>query len=333
MSRDRVPPHRFALEREDSVWEGGPGGLRLVSSTAEAGESSVDESGILEGRDQRAERQGHALPWGEALAALSRRVTIRVRTVHERIDVEGSGGAESRERRYATIRLTGASPASLLVPFDSGREPIRSFLDRLVAPPKVAPLRPLPILWTGGTAAVLFHEAAGHPAEHGAAPVGWPSWLAVRDDPSAGPHGAMRLDDAGRAVAAADLLTGPPRCARREGWRDAPLPRMTNLVVTHEDAPFELPANRIEVVLLDGGQWEPLSDQVHLHIARAFLVEGAKRRHLAPFAIRVPRARLATALLGARGTPEAYPGVLCRDEGQRIPVGSFACEILTESLA
>src|SRR5207248_1688159 len=78
------------------------------------------------------------------------------------------------------------------------------------------------LVWRGGSASVLLHEAIGHAAEHEHPAIEWPSWLRV-DAP-------LRL--------------------RRASFRDVPLLRMTTLVATQNDAPFDVPEDAIEVHLL-----------------------------------------------------------------------------------
>jgi hypothetical protein len=156
----------------------------------------------------------------------------------------------------------------------------------------------LPLLWQNGTAAVLLHEAAGHAAEHGQSPL-LPPWLTIDN----------------------------PLTLRRATFRDVPLLRMTNLVAHQHDAPFELPDPRIEVLLVDGGHYEPLTEVVTLRIAAADLVEGNRTRRIAPF--EYIRERAAVAFLGATGEPLRYPGVICSREGQELVVGSHAPMMVT----
>jgi hypothetical protein len=183
--------------------------------------------------------------------------------------------------------------------------------------------RGVPIVWRGGSAAVLLHEAAGHAAEKSARPLTWPRWLRVTDVPTT-------ADDTGERPERADLLAGePPRALRRESFIHAVSPRMTNLVVEHESAPFDLPPRRIEVQLLRGGHYEVLADTVTLFVAAATLVDRGNVSALAPFAISEPREDVVTSITGAHGPSGRYPGVICSSEGQDLVVGSSAPELLT----
>ncbi|HEY0140247.1 MAG TPA: hypothetical protein VGF48_05075 [Thermoanaerobaculia bacterium] len=153
-----------------------------------------------------------------------------------------------------------------------------------------APWRELPLVWRNGSAAVLLHEAVGHPLERDLPPLDLPEWLTV------------------------DV----PLAWRRESFRDVPLRRMTTLTVTQHDAPFALPAQFIEVELLDGGYYEVLDDTITLSVAAASLDGEA----LAPFTISVKRSDIV--FHGADGEPLRYPGVVCSSEGQELIVGSYA---------
>lgn len=148
------------------------------------------------------------------------------------------------------------------------------------------------IIWQNGSAAVLLHEAIGHANEHAAAPVGWPEWLSVE----------------------------APLVPRRATFRDVPLPRMAHLIARQNGAPFALPDERIEVQLIAGGAYDPVTDIVTIDVA----VSTA-----GPFTIRRSRAQLAASLIGALGEPIRYPGVICSREGQELYVASHAPVMIT----
>ena len=149
-----------------------------------------------------------------------------------------------------------------------------------------------PLVWHHGSAAVLLHEAIGHAAEHDAPPVEWPSWLRV---------------DA-------------PLAMRRESFSDVPLRRMTHLRAWAENAPFAMPDERVDIHLVAGGGYDPLTDIVTLRVA------------LPRMTIRATRAQIARALRGASGPPLRYPGVICSREGQELYVPSFAPVMVTDPL-
>lgn len=162
--------------------------------------------------------------------------------------------------------------------------------------------RNVPFLWKHGTAAVMLHETIGHPLEHRQPPIELPPWLIV------------------------DV----PLKFRRASFKDVPLLRMTDVVARQSGAPFAMPEQRIEIVLVDGGSYDPLSEVVTLRIAAANLVEGDTIRALAPFTIHEARETIARSIVGASGEPLRYPGVICSREGQELVVGSRAPLMLTE---
>lgn len=191
-------------------------------------------------------------------------------------------------------------------------------IDRSVEP------QGIPMIWRNGSASVLLHEAAGHPAEHGQPAISWPAWLSVRDEPS------FEFDDTGRPVAAVDLLQGGrPAAMRRSSFADVPLPRLSNVVVRQDGAPFEIFDRHLDILLIAGGRYDPLSSTVSIFVAAADFVEDGAPRAVRPFVIRESRERIAGALRGARGETERYPGVICSAEGQEIAVASHAPDILT----
>jgi hypothetical protein len=158
-----------------------------------------------------------------------------------------------------------------------------------------------PFLWKHGSAAVLLHETVGHPLEHGQATLTMPSWLVV------------------------DV----PMKQRRASFKDVPLLRMTDVIARQHDAPFPLPNDRIEIELVDGGAYDPLTEVVTLRIAAATLIEGDRAQALAPFTICESREVLMQSVVGAWGEPLRYPGVICSREGQELVVGSYAPLLLT----
>ena len=148
------------------------------------------------------------------------------------------------------------------------------------------------LIWKNGTGAVLLHEAVGHAAEHGHEPIDWPAWLTV--------DLSLRL--------------------RRETFRDVPLMRMSHVVVTQTNAPFEPPDEAIEIVLVSGGRYEPLTQTVTMDVVPA---------NAAPFEYRATRREIAASLSGAFGPPIRYPGVICSREGQELVVPCSAPVMVT----
>jgi hypothetical protein len=160
----------------------------------------------------------------------------------------------------------------------------------------------VPYLWKHGAAAVLLHEAIGHPLEHGQPAIELPPWLIV------------------------DV----PLKQRRASFKDVPLLRMTEVVARQHGAPFAIPEQRVEIELVDGGAYDPLTGMVTLRIAAATLVDGDRIDALAPFTIHETRESIVRSIAGAAGEPLRYPGVICSREGQELVVGSYAPLMLTE---
>lgn len=187
----------------------------------------------------------------------------------------------------------------------------------------------LPVAWAGGSAAVLLHEALGHPSERAATAVKWPKWLGVTDDPELAAIGRLTADDCGRPVSCRDLLRGErPSALRRWSFRDTPITRMSNLRVKATGAPTSLPSPRVEIRLVEHGFWDPLTDEVAIRVSLAELVEGHDRALLPRFTVRGTRSELASRIEGWFGDETRYPGVICSDEGQALPVGSLSTGLL-----
>jgi hypothetical protein len=274
----------FAIASRDELWlRGTLMESRLMHGQARQHGQVIDAT---DARDERLVRTCNAAidAVTPAIAALR---DARVRTV---VRATRENDVESVETTM-TISIGGVSVVT--TPADA---PIDSALLRMLADAKPAmSISSLPIVWQNGSAAVLLHEAIGHANEHGSAPVSWPSWLSV---------------DA-------------PLVTRRETFRDAPLPRMKHLVARQTGAPFALPSQHIEVQLIAGGAYDPVSDIVTIDVA----VSTA-----GPFTIRRIRAQIAAALAGAAGEPVRYPGVICSREGQELYVASHAPVMITDAL-
>ena len=243
----------------------------------------------------------------------ARRVTASLTNARVRTIVTAT---QSEIESAITITVGGVSVVTSPDDALSDYEMLRKLVATPSAPP---PARPMPIVWRNGSAAVLLHEAIGHAAEHAHAPLAWPRWLRGVDIATGG--------------AIADLIAGEsPAAFRRESFRDIPLRRMTHVRFEQHGAPFRLPGERIEVFLVSGGTYEPLSEMVSIDVAVADHVDGKKTRRVAPFTLRASRAKVARALAGASGDPIRYPGVICSREGQELYVASHAPVMLTTEL-
>ena len=151
----------------------------------------------------------------------------------------------------------------------------------------------LPLVWHSGTAAILLHEIVGHAYEHNHAALTLPQWLDVRIN----------------------------YAMRRETFRDVPLLRMTEVEVAQHGAPFDLPAQRVDIHYVNGGSYEPLTQTVTIDVA------------VPRFSITATREQIARVIVGAGGDPVRYPGVICSREGQELYVPSRAPVVITEPLA
>jgi hypothetical protein len=190
----------------------------------------------------------------------------------------------------------------------------------------------LPIAWQNGSAAVLFHEAIGHPSERGFLPKA-PPWLAVEDAPDSGELVRMGFDDTGAEVMRRSLTGGsPPSAFRRWSHRDVPARRLTNLVARGSGSPMAaLPATRIDVLLVAEGWWDPPTDAIGVRVVAADLVDGLHRRPVEPFVYWARREEIFPLLSGWFGDVTRHPGVVCGDEGVPVPVGSASVGIVTEA--
>ncbi len=240
----------------------------------------------------RAEQRGNEIVATDArddsLVAACERAMVELRAAMpgdaERVRLVARNGEATM-----TIEMNGISIVTTPEHVEADMQLLRPYATQSPAP---RPLRPAPLVWHNGSAAVLLHEAIGHPAELDVAPIEWPAWL--------------RVDC--------------PISLRRASFSDVPLRRMTRLVVSQNDAPFALPSPRIDVHLVRGGAYDPLTDVVTIDVA------------IPAFTIRATRAQIAAAIAGALGEPIRYPGVVCSREGQELVVDSFAPLLVTREL-
>jgi len=286
-TRDRGHDHAgfFAIASRDEVWISGA----LVETTLMYGQARLRGSRI----DASDLGEPHLIRTCEDSMAAARDLVTALGDSRIRIVTRATREDETTfEETTITIRRDGRSVVT--TPSDA----LADYELLTIAPRNQngAGVAGWPILWQNGSAAVLLHEAIGHASEESARPVAWPEWL----------------------------LVDAPLQSRRETFRDVPLPRMKHLIARQDRAPFDLPAERIEVQLLAGGSFDPITDVVTIHVAAS--TAGA-------FTIRCTRAQIAAAVCGARGEPLRYPGVICSREGQRLYVQSHAPEMITSGLS
>jgi len=298
----------FSISARDELWSGGV----LIESRASHGQARCRGNEI----DAADVADAVLIERAEARMSVMRAIARGMSDARVRL-VASARRVNDYERDEASMSVTIGGVSVVISPGD----PLPLRLRSGQAPAGEG----LPIVWRNGSAAVLLHEAAGHAAEHHHK-TEWPSWLTIRDEPD------FTVDDAGNETRAIDLTQHPPACMRRESFRDVPIPRMSTLIARQHDAPWSLPDDRIEVHLLAGGAYEPLTGIVTLSIAVADRIHEDDVTPLAPFRIRVPRERVARALAGATGEPLRYPGVVCAREGQEVVVDPLAPLIITTEL-
>jgi len=277
-------PASFAIVSRDESWQRGTTvESRLMHGEARQDGNSIDAVDTCDDRLARACEA--ATDAARALVSTLPDAQVRMRVRATRED-----DAESVETTI-TLRMNGVSIVTTLADAHRDSELLRG----LAGSKPVTKLDPLPIVWQNGSAAVLLHEAIGHAREHGAGEIAWPAWLTVE----------------------------APLALRRETFRDVPLPRMTHLIARQSGAPFAPPNARIEVQLVAGGGYDPVTDVVTIDVA----VSSA-----GAFTIQRTRSEIAALLIGAMGEPVRYPGVICSREGQQLYVASHAPVMITDAL-
>jgi hypothetical protein len=240
--------------------------------------------------------------------------------ISQRRVVIDAHGAHAGESHVAILERDGVSyafsPERLTFPAENEGP-------RVAAPPSA------PLLFTNGTAAILFHELLGHPAEEGIL-ADLPSWLRVTDEPaSSRAFSPTDHDDCGRPTRPARLGSEGLTALRRWSFRDLPLPRMSHLEVECS-LPIALPDEYIEISHLGEGAFDPLRDEVTLVIAAGMIVRQGERQPVHPFALRSSRVALLGSIEGAPPNTIARSLVICSSHGQRLPVSGASPDILVK---
>jgi TldD protein len=227
-----------------------------------------------------------------------------------RIAVPGRGGRLLEAATGGGARDPGRLAA--LQPPRSVADDLRRALDEAehAAP---APTGLLPVVLGPGVGGILFHEACGHGLEGDRAMRGrsaiagllgeavGPGTLTLVDDPTLdGLSGSRRFDDEGWPSAPLVLIdagrvaglmldratalrarTAPTGSARRESYRDLPLPRMTNTFVREgPHDPEEILRARprgLYVAELGRGQVDTASADFAFDVRRGYLIAGGRK--------------------------------------------------------
>lgn len=240
----------------------------------------------------------------ESLLSLCDRESERVREALARLR-EGRAravvSARSDEGVSATISLS-LHGLSLVTTLPHLTDDYEMLLELARTPASAdAGYRTMPLIWRNGSGAVLMHEAVGHPLECGAK----------------------------RVTMAASVEIS--FATRQQSFSDVPLRRMTSVHVSSVEAAFSPPSEpHIEILLVAGGRYDPLTDRVSLSISVANHVDGDSRVRLRPFMIDESRETIAQSLRGGAAAVHRYPGVICSSEGQNVYVGSYAPDIRTD---
>lgn len=309
---------RFSIVTRDEIWSLGANRSllesRLVHGSAVQRAHEILASDLCD--DELLERCDEAM--NRARDAMAAQIEGRARVV------VSSRRAVGAVRVTAWVNATIANLSTLSAPADFADDAKLLVQLASIRPDTAADYHRVPVVWRNGSASVLLHEAVGHAAEHRRAAIAWPPWLSVGDEPQ------FEVDDVGAPARIANLLDGePPRSMLRESFSDVPLARMSRVVARQEGQSFTAPERRIEIRLVAGGSYDPLTDMVTVTVSAADLVSGARSVRLVPFTIVETRQSVARAIRSAAGQPIRYPGVVCSREGQELVVESFAPEVLT----
>jgi hypothetical protein len=320
----RAAAATFSIVTRDEAWVIDGSRVRVLQRRRSHGTCELDgdilrasdalpSDALLEACDAAFERDAERLAgWSRGVEGLSVRIGVSIR----RIDAA---------QRAETIIECALAGLSLITTPDAAEGDIAFLAHSSTLSRSGAPELSLPLFWTRGSSAVLLHEAVGHASELGVETLEWPAWLQVTDAP------AFDVDDRGVATAPANLLHGDaPRSWRRESFRDVPLERMSRVTVSQKAAPIVEPGERIEILLVAGGSFDPLTGLVSVQVtlARHRHADGAVT-WLQPFVLQRSRREIAASLRGAAGEPVRYPGVMCSREGHDVYVESFGCDLLT----
>ena len=283
--------HHFAIVTRDESWL--LDGRRVVESRLIHG-VAVQRGNTIEARDD----------CDEKLLALCDREANRVREALARFG-EGRAravvSARGDEGVSATISLSLGDLSVVTTPANLTADYAMLVELAGVHPSADADYRTIPLVWRNGSGAVLMHEAVGHPLE-----------LGVK---SGGMAAAVQISFA----------------QRRQSFSDVPLRRMTLVRLSGLDAGFRTPSEPfLEILLVAGGRYDPLTDGVSLSISAAKLVDGDFSVRVRPFEIAESRQSVERALVSAAAAVKRYPGVICSAEGQNVYVGSYAPDLLTD---
>ena len=283
-----------------------------------------------------------------------------------------SPGGSGKGPRIGTIAGGGARNALRLGAVHPPAEVVRRLVTALDAAQTTAPAPTgeMPVVLGPGVGGILFHEACGHALEGDRALAGKsalaekfgeqvaPDFLTLVDDPTLdGLPGSRRFDDEGWRTAPTVLIergrvagllldratarragSAPTGSARRETFRDLPLPRMTNTFVREgrwsPGSIVSAVARGLYVEELGAGQVDTATGEFAFQVRRGAIIAGGRLVAASgPCAITGSGLR---ALAGVRavGTDLRFdPGAgECGKDGQRARAAVGQPTLLVEGL-
>jgi TldD protein len=324
------------------------------------------KSELLRELDERGRSQGDeivqlSVSYGEARREIAVANSAGTYATDDRTRVRL--GVQAVARRNGTVETgtetLGGHRGFELLEGDPGRiaeQAAQQALTLLDADP--APAGSLPVVVGGGFGGVLFHEMTGHglEADHiqkGASvyegkmgeAIAEPIVNAYDDGQLPGEWGTDGIDDEGtpsqktqvieegrlisflydRRSAERDgaELTGN---GRRDGFRNLPIPRMTNTYIAPGDAePEEMIAEvkrGFYAVSFAGGQVEPASGDFVFGVSEGYLIEDGKVTRPCRGATLIGNCLDALAAIDAVGSDFEMKSGICGKAGQRVPVGT-----------
>jgi TldD protein len=324
------------------------------------------KSELLRELDERGRSQGDeivqlSVSYGEARREIAVANSAGTYATDDRTRVRI--GVQAVARRNGTVETgtetLGGHRGFELLEGDPGRiaeQAAQQALTLLDAEP--APAGSLPVVVGGGFGGVLFHEMTGHglEADHiqkGASvyegkmgeAIAEPIVDAYDDGQLPGEWGTDGIDDEGtpsqktqviekgrlisflydRRSAERDgaELTGN---GRRDGFRNLPIPRMTNTYIAPGDAePEEMIAEvkrGFYAVSFAGGQVEPASGDFVFGVSEGYLIEDGKVTRPCRGATLIGNCLDALAAIDAVGSDFEMKSGICGKAGQRVPVGT-----------
>lgn len=328
-----------------------PAGLSSALAEAERGALDADPRVLSVRVEYEAWRQEILVFDGEGRLAEDTRMAVRLRV--------RAAARDGHRVEEGVAALSCPVPSDLFTSLSTpelGRRAGESAIMRLEAKP--CPSGEMPVLFANRCGAALFHEALGHPLEadfllRGESPYAGmmnepvaSALIHVADDPTLpGRRGSYRVDDEGQPAqrtvlvehgilrnvltdrATAEAL-GLPRTGngRRASYRDAPMPRMSNLVVeAWKDDPEDIlrsTADGLYVVELGAARVSFPGGDFVFEVAEGYRIRDGRLDYPVEGAVITGRGPDVLRRIDRVGSDFLLdPGAGgCDKEGQRVPV-------------